>query len=340
MRRTGVLVCIALAGMLVAPLVLGGSDVLWQASRLPASGYLMLLAVIVTCWLARALKLQLLLHRFQVQPGFSRTFAISLATDFAFITTPGGVAGYAASIYYAKREGATASEATAITAADQLLDLAFFALALPFSGLTLVWSDLPPALTLLTFGASALMITLGAGVLFARRKLLRLLIGNNWIVRCWPNLRRQQNALGEFFSNVGVHMRQLRGCGRMSLFALAVLTAVQWMTRYGTLWVVLSLLGQHVSFALTLLLQSLVLHAAMWTGVPSGGGGAELGLSAALASWVPVSSMAIALLLWRITTFHVCLLAGAIAVSQLALRRSGGPQMHTIGQAATEESAA
>ncbi|TLY51273.1 MAG: flippase-like domain-containing protein, partial [Gammaproteobacteria bacterium] len=205
------------------------------------------------------------------------------------ISTPGGVAGYAAGIYYVRREGGSIGAATTITAADQLLDLAFFALALPVAGMTLLSPELPAAITMLAFGASALMIALGAAILLARRKIMRWLVGDNAFARRWPNLRRRQQTLHDFLLSVGAHMRLLAGIGSTNLLALAGLTAVQWLARYGTLWAVLSLLGHKVSFALTLLLQSLVLHAAMWTGVPGGGGSAELGLSATLAPWVSMS---------------------------------------------------
>ena len=95
------------------------------------------------------------------------------------------------------------------------------------------------------------------------------------------------------------------------------------------LWLVLLLLGHRVPFALILLMQCLVLHAALWTGVPAGGGGAELGLSATLAAWVPPTSIATALLLWRMATLYICLAAkiisGAwpnITPSMTSLRRS------------------
>ena len=92
------------------------------------------------------------------------------------------------------------------------------------------------------------------------------------------------------------------------------------------LWFALELLGQHVPFALTLLLQSLILHAALWTGVPSGGGSAELGLTAALTAWVPATAMATALLLWRLATFDLCLVAGLAAVVILAHWRHAPPR--------------
>jgi len=340
MRRAGTLIVGALAATLAVPVVIGGKDALLQTLNFPAHGYLALFAMIVACWFARALKLQILLHRLDLRPGFARIFAISLATDFAFISTPGGIAGYAAGIYYVRREGASIGAATTIAAADQLLDLAFFALVLPLAGMTLLSSELPAALTMLAFGASALMIALGAAVLVARRRIMLWLVGDNALARRWPNLRRRQQTLHDFLLSIGAHMRLLAGAGTMNLLALAGLTAVQWLSRYGALWVVLSMLGHKVSFALTLLLQSLVLHAAMWTGVPAGGGSAELGLSATLAPWVSMSSMATALLLWRAATFYLCLIAGAVAISVLAGRRSQPSRTHLANPKPAEESAA
>jgi len=75
-----------------------------------------------------------------------------------------------------------------------------------------------------------------------------------------------------------------------------------------------------VSFPLIFLLQVFVLQAASWTGVPAGAGSAELGLSATLITWVPGPTLATALLLWRMATLHVGLIAGAIAIAVLARR--------------------
>ena len=68
----------------------------------------------------------------------ARSLGISLATDFAFMTTPGGVGGYAASVYYLRRAGASASGAAAITAADQGMDVLFFVVALPLAAFGLL----------------------------------------------------------------------------------------------------------------------------------------------------------------------------------------------------------
>ena len=318
MRHAGLLIAVALAATLAVPILLGGNEALWQTLHFSVDGYLAIFVVIVTSWFARAVKLHLLLHRLQVHPRFARTLAISLATDFAFISTPGGVGGYAASVYYLRRVGTSVSGAATITAADQGLDLLFFVVALPIAGIALIWSDLPQTLAILGFASSASMIALALGALLARRKLWAWMFGDNTIGARWPRLRRKQQALREFLMSLRANASLLLAGGPAFLCGVFALTALQWLTRYGVLWLVLLLLGHRVPFALILLMQSLVLHAALWTGVPAGGGGAELGLSATLAAWVPATSIATALLLWRMATLYICLVAGAVAIAALA----------------------
>lgn len=320
MRHAGLLIALALAATLAVPILLGGNDALWQTLHFSIDGYLAIFAVIVTSWFARAIKLHLLLHRLNVHPRFGRTLAISLATDFAFISTPGGVGGYAASVYYLRRAGTSVSGAATITAADQGLDLLFFVLVLPVAGIALIWSDLPQTLAILGFASSACMIALALAALLARHKLAAWLFGANTVGALWPRLQRKQQALREFALSLRANASLLLAGGPAFLCGVFALTALQWLTRYGVLWLVLLLLGHRVPFALILLMQSLVLHAALWTGVPAGGGGAELGLSATLAAWVPATSIATALLLWRMATLYICLASGAVAIAVLARR--------------------
>src|SRR4051812_20794058 len=143
MRRAGPLIAAALAATLAVPVLLGGRDALWHALEFSTQGYLALLAVVAVSWFARAIKVRMLLQRLGVAARFWPVFLISLATDFAFISTPGGVGGYAASMFYMRRAGATTTGAATVTAADQLLDWAFFAIALPIAGLALIRSDVP-----------------------------------------------------------------------------------------------------------------------------------------------------------------------------------------------------
>ena len=323
MRRAGVLLIIAaLVASLAVPILVGGKEALSATLHFSGQGFIALFSLTLASWLARAVKLQLLLSQLGSRPAFVQTLCISLATDFAFVTTPAGVGGWVASVYYLRGTGASVSSAVTITAIDQGLDLMFFALAVPVAGLALVWSGQSHVLTSFALGATALAVLLTFGALLARRKLATWLVGTNALGARWPRLREKQQALREFCANVSTQGSLLLAAGPTRLFSIVALTALQWFARYGILWLALRLLGHSVPFALAFLLQVLVLHAALWTGIPAGGGGAEIGLSATLAMWVPPASLATALLLWRTATLYSCLIAGTIAIALLARRTS------------------
>jgi uncharacterized protein (TIRG00374 family) len=323
LRRAGVwLIIAALGASLAVSILLGGKEALSATLHFSGQGYIALFSLILASWLARAVKLHLLLSQLGSRPAFVQTLCISLATDFAFVTTPAGVGGYVASVYYLRGAGTSVSGAATITAVDQGLDLVFFALAVPVAGLALVWSGQSHALTSFAFGATALAVLLSFGALLARRKLATWLFGTNALCARWPRWREKQRALREFCAKVSTQGSLLLAAGPTFLFSIVALTALQWLARYGILWLALRLLGHSVPFALAFLLQVLVLHAALWTGVPAGGGGAEIGLSATLAMWVPPASLATALLLWRTATLYTCLIAGTVAIALLPRRTS------------------
>ena len=319
-HRVGLLLIVAaVAATLIVPIVLGGGDALLAALHFSIQGYFGIFALIVASWGGRALKLQLLLRRLGVRASLLRSFGISLATDFAFITTPGGVGGYAASVYYLRRAGASASGAAAVTAADQGMDVLFFVVALPLAALTLIWSDVPRSLSMVALATSAL-IALAALVAWLARRRLAGWLGSISFGSRWPRLARAQHAVREFLKRMHADARLVFAAGPLFVFYIFALTVLQQVTRYGVLWLALLLLGYPVSLPLIFLLQVFVLQAASLTGVPAGAGSAELGLSATLIAWVPGPVLATALLLWRMATLHVGLIAGAIAIAVLARR--------------------
>jgi uncharacterized protein (TIRG00374 family) len=99
------------------------------------------------------------------------------------------------------------------------------------------------------------------------------------------------------------------------------LTSIQWLLRYGALWLVFWELGHRVPLGFVLAAQAVILHAALWTGVPAGGGASDLALAAAFSRWVPRIDMSTALVLWRFATLYCPLLLGAMALAVLTWRR-------------------
>ncbi|MFT3790691.1 MAG: lysylphosphatidylglycerol synthase transmembrane domain-containing protein [Rudaea sp.] len=336
MRHTGtLLIFAALLVALVVPVWLGGRHAVFASFDLATHAYLAIVALAVFGWSMRALKQWLLIQRLGLAVGAWRNLAISLAIDFAFLATPGGVGGYAAGIWYLRGIGASYAQATALAAADQVLDLMFFAIAMPVAALCLSQTaELSPWLAHGAAFGGIVALALLVALVLARRPIGAWFFGARGPLARIAFLRRRRNALRGFVDNVLAQTRVLMR-GSPAYFALAFAsTAVQWLARYGVLWLILTLFGAYVPFSLALLLQGVVLHVAQWTGMPAGGGGADLGLAATLAPFVATATVASALLLWRIATLYLNLLAGMISI--VALRWQPGKQNDLTGGYADE----
>ena len=318
----------ALVATIAIPFLLGGRNTLSAAANIHVGGYAALFALIVASWAARALKLHQLLHRLGTHASLARAFGISLATDLAFSATPAGVGGYVASVYYLRKAGASVSGAATIMAMDQGIDLVFFAVSVPVAALVLAGSGVSPALTITALCGAALTSAFLATIWLARKRILSLLSAPNRLSARWPRIAKAQNGLRTFVGSMSEHVSSIFTAGPRFLFWMLGLTAVQWITRYAVLWLTLLLLGHAVSFALAFLLQVVVLHAALWTGIPAGGGGAELGLTATLAPWVAPAETATALIVWRAVTLYASLIAGSAAIVVLARRHRRIPAAH------------
>jgi glycosyltransferase 2 family protein len=317
-RLHRVLLGVALVATLVVPILFGGRHALAAAADLGIGGYAALLALMVASWSARGLKLHQLLHRLGSPASYVRAFGMSLATDLAFAATPAGVGGYVATLYYTRRAGASLGGATTIVAVDQGIDLVFFAISVPIAVLALADAGVPNVVVASALGVAALIIG-GGFVLWLLRARIAAFLGapNAWARRS-PKIARAQRALLAFLASLGDHVALIAAGGARFVAWMLALTAVQWLARYAVLWLTLSLLGHAIAFSLAFLLQVVVLHAALWTGVPAGGGGAELGLTATLAHWVEPSDTASALIVWRAVTLYATLIAGSIAIIALA----------------------
>ena len=90
-RPRRLLLIAGLVATVAIPFLFGGRDTLAAASDIALDGYAALLSLVVASWLARALKLHLLLHRLKTHTTFVHSLGISLATDLAFAATPAGL---------------------------------------------------------------------------------------------------------------------------------------------------------------------------------------------------------------------------------------------------------
>jgi glycosyltransferase 2 family protein len=304
-----------------APFLLGAHAVFAGLRAVSWSVFWILAASAVVSAVAKAAKLQFLQAALGVRLRFIRTFAITLVTDFAFLVSPLGAAGYGVNMGLLQRAGASWAIATTVVAADQALDLTFFAVAVPISLLLALPSlaQITPKFSLpVAIGIVSSLLLAACIAWAARRRVLALLARAR---RRSPWLRSQAARWDRFRQSMQAQFALLMKGPRRRFAALLVLTTLQWLLRYSALWFILLELGHRLPLGFVLAVQAVVLHAALWTGVPAGGAGGDLGLAAAFAPWVPGSDMATALVLWRFATLYCPLALGAIGFAALAWRR-------------------
>jgi uncharacterized protein (TIRG00374 family) len=315
---------LALAGVglaMCAPFVLGAHVVLAGLLNVRWDVFLVLAASAFVSAAAKAGKLQLMQKTLGLQLRFARTFAITAVTDSAFLISPLGAAGYGVNMGLLQRAGAPWATATTVVAADQALDLTFFAVAIPIALLLALGplAQVTPALSLPLIARILIGIALLAGIAWAgRRRAAALLDGAGHRI---PWIRSRRVRLQGFLQNVRRQFALLMTGPLWRFVALLLLTTLQWMLRYSALWFILMRLGHRLPLGFILAVQAVVLHAALWTGVPAGGGGGDLALAAAFAPWVPWNDMATALVLWRFATLYCPLILGAAGFAALAWRR-------------------
>jgi uncharacterized protein (TIRG00374 family) len=318
MRRAAAVATVVGVGLAVgSPFVLGGSAALASLHDVAPQMILILAGLATVSGIAKAGKLHVLLVSLGQRPVFPRTLAISLATDFASLSSPAGAAGYVVNIALLRTAGTSWVVATGVVGAEQALDLVFFAVAVPvaaFSALGSLAQVVPKVSGSVCVALPTVALLATCGLWYSRHRMVEAL---HTFVCAVPWLQVKQERFGEFLSELRAQMGTLVHGDANRNLALLLLTTLQWLTRYGVLWVVLLELGYELPFGFVLVLQAGVLHLAQWTGIPAGGGSADIALAAALATWVSSSTMAAVLILWRFATLYFPLLVGALALAAL-----------------------
>jgi uncharacterized protein (TIRG00374 family) len=313
----------AVLGGAIVPLALGGADALVAASHVSLAAVAALAGLALASALARAIKLRLLALRLGQRVGVARALIASLTSDAAFQATPAGAGGYPATVFLLRRGAVPMSAGLAICAADQALDTLFFVLALPLACAFDLGDAVPASWHAFAWIPAAAVAIAALAIVGAWRSharwwppLRRLLLRVRW-------LRQRRTRMRAFRRNLLSDLARLRSGSPIVTLALACSVAAQWTARYAVLWLALAALGHPLHFGLVFVAQSVALHAAQWTGVPGGVGGGDVALAGALSPWAPLAVLGPALLLWRLTTFHAVLLAGAVAFA--CDRRRIGP---------------
>jgi uncharacterized protein (TIRG00374 family) len=312
MRRTGVwLILLSITLSLAVPLAYGGIAGLGALRDLPAATFVLLLIMAMLCWLCGAARLCLLARALGVHLSAKTTVSTIIACEFAAVTTPFGSGSLPTHVLLLSRRGLDAGRTFAIMAMDRIMDLIFFATALPFAFAAYVLDSGHGDLPRWGLTAGALLLA-GLCLLYAvvhHHRSLAVHLGR--AINLIPWLKSKRRRLARMFIQFHNSVRLLFYMGRGSLGLLYVLCMSHWLMRYSILPLLLWITGHAVPWSYLFVVQGLALFVGQLSMLPGGGGGVELALSMLLRPYLTPAVTAATLLGWRFVTFHWSLLAGA-----------------------------
>jgi uncharacterized protein (TIRG00374 family) len=252
---------------------------------------------------------------------------ITLATDLGAAVSPTAVGGGLFKWGLLVQRGVSPGAAASLTTLTPLEDALFFVVAIPVAvALTASWGDPVLAEIAGQFRNSASLVLATAGGIGVLTWLaVRWAIGGGLGRRAQVRSVRYLNRIRRGFRSTWVDARQvyrlIRTNGK-SRFALSMtLTAIQWISRYSIISLLIAFLGAPVQPVLFWLLQWVVFTLAAFIPTPGAAGGAEAAFFLIYSPFVPAEIMGLVTAGWRFFTFY--LLLGLAAASYFVLSAFG-----------------
>lgn len=311
-RHWLLLIVLSLALSLGVPLYLGGLEGLFRLLKLPAEAVVLLLALVLGEWLFHAARLPLLAHTLGYRLGMGSAVSTVVAAEFAGLATPAGTGAGATYIFLLNRKGLPVGMAAGLSAVNLLIDIVFFATALPVVAIVYLLGDhLGATLPIsgVVIGLPVLGLTALVAVIRYHRR-LALWVGHR--MHRTPRQRRLRFRLARLLIQFRQSVRLLARMGWQRLLLLYVLCTGRYLLRYALLPVVLIFLGHAVPWEYLFITQAVALFVGVATFLPGGGGGVEVGMGLLLRPYLDAATISTALLAWRFLTFYWYMIVGGV----------------------------
>ena len=268
-------------------------------------------------WCTPALRIWLLCHRQKVALPYRSALLAYLTAMFVAALTPNNTAVGPATAAALSRLGVPLGRGIGVVVQVFVLDLIFFAWAVPASLGYLIYAEtlqLPPAARVAAFAMATLAI--GGAVVLIRypRPVVRSIL----VVAKWSPLERLAPRLRGIARDYYRSARTFKSMALPTWVALNLMTTAGWFGGFVLFWLLLKLYGVEVGLLATFALLSsitLVSHVVPTPGA-SGFMEATVGLSVGVGG-----GAAAALLIWRLASFYVIFLLGPPAGWLLYLSR-------------------
>lgn len=285
----------------------------YRAENFGVSLLLLVLAAFLTRWLLHAARIWLLCRGQGMPLSYGPALLVHLGAMFVAAATPSSAGLAPATAAALRRLGLPLGRGIGVAVQVILLDLFFFAWAVPAGLGYLVVSGvlrLPPVAS--TVALAAALLGLVAAAVLSRRP--RLVVALILALARLPVLRRLADRLRRVAQD---YHRGSRAFLRTSLprwIALHAVSAGGWLGSFLLLWALLQLYDVPADLPATLAILAIVTLAANFFPTPGGAGFIEAAVGFGVApDGTPNGNAAAALLLWRLGSFYVVFLLGPLA---------------------------
>ena len=273
-------------------------------------------------WMMPAVRLQLLGRSQGVDISYPSVLIVHLVSVFGAVVTPSNAGGGPAAAVALNRIGLPLGSSIGIMVQVFVLDLFFFAWAVPLSLAFLLISgavELPVVIEAVGLGAAALALAGAVAIGRYPRPVVAFLLA----VAKWRAVQKFETRIRGVARD---YYRGSKSYGRTPAFfraAIHLVTATHWLAAFVLLWGFLELYGVDLSLAVTLALLNILTLVSQFVPTPGGAGFVEAAVGLSVGSYAVTGSVAGALLLWRVLAFNIIFLFGPFAGWLLYLRAGG-----------------
>jgi uncharacterized protein (TIRG00374 family) len=310
--RTALLsVALSALGVVMVVYIFGEPSDLRLMLEVPPGSTALGLTLLLLVYVAGGIRLKLLASVMGTRLRLLRAIRAQVLGLFSAAVTPAGSGQAFAISFSLQRDGLASSNAWSITLYTAVLDLFFFAWAVPSSALVLSLYHLSLGKSYLTWLSLPVgLVCLGLWYLLAFR--LRLFIFISVRLTSLPSLRRWRRPLLRFLQGISYATASMTGSALRTHLALHLYTALMHLALYAIFYVLAVGLGIGLKFLPVLAVITLVSLPAHLVPTPGGSGYLEFALAYVFARQAETALVTSAVLAWRVLTYYALYLLGPV----------------------------
>ena len=291
----------------------------YRAQNLSVPLVALIAVALLAKWFSPAVRVGLLCRGQGIPLPYRSAVVVHLVAMFVAALAPQNTGFAPATVAALSRLGVPVGRGVGVAVQIFVLDLIFFAWAVPLSVGYLVYSDaleLPPGAGALAFATGCLALVAAAAL--SRRP--QLVVGLIFAVARWQLMARFASRLRRVARDYYRSARDFLKMPASYWLALHLATAAGWFAGFVLFWLLLKLYGVEAGLLATLATLSSITLVSHVVPTPGASGFMEAAVGLSIGT-NPGGSAAAALLVWRLASFYVVFLLGPPAGWLLYLSR-------------------